>query len=55
MQSWEESVKFSFGNTNEDDEFFVSVPGLPDDDDSNINDSYHTMGRYIYRLYKLRI
>ena len=54
MQSWEESVKFSFGNKNEDDEFLVSVPGIQDDEDSNINESYHTMERYIF-LYKVLI
>ncbi|KAF8245501.1 actin-like ATPase domain-containing protein [Wilcoxina mikolae CBS 423.85] len=45
MQSWEESVKFAFGNMTEEDEYYVNVPGMRDDEDNNIEDGCHTMER----------
>jgi hypothetical protein len=51
IQAWEESVKFTFGNTSED-EYFVNVPGLHDDEDCNIEDGCHTMERYNLSLPK---
>lgn len=41
MKSWE-GVKFKFGNTAARS-FDVSVPGIPDDEEKKIEDSYHTM------------
>jgi hypothetical protein len=50
-QAWEESVKFTFGHTSED-EYYVNVPGLRDDEDCNIEDGCHTMERYNLPLLK---
>jgi hypothetical protein len=50
MHSWEEDVKFQFGNTSEEDEFFVSVPGVPDNDETDVECGHHTMQWYILAL-----
>jgi len=46
MRTWEEKVKFRFGNVDFDDEedgWEVSVQGVPDDDETNVYDNFHTM------------
>ena len=49
MKSWEEKIKFKFGNnTNLYDfelveGFEVNVPGVPDDHRKNLEDGFHTM------------
>jgi len=49
MRTWEEKIKFKFGNnTNVDDfelveGFEVNVPGVPDDLKKNLEDGFHTM------------
>ncbi|KAF8243757.1 actin-like ATPase domain-containing protein [Wilcoxina mikolae CBS 423.85] len=43
MRSWEEAVKFQFGNTAEGEEFFVSVPGIPDNDETEVESGHHMM------------
>lgn len=43
MKSWEQNVKFLFGNTVGIEGFEVSVPGVGDDEDKNIEDGFHTM------------
>lgn len=42
MRTWEEGVKFKFGNAGTR-EFELSVHGIPDDEDKNIEEGFHTM------------
>jgi hypothetical protein len=48
MRSWEEAVKFQFGNTSEEEEFFVSVPGVPDNDETDVESGHHMMQWCVY-------
>lgn len=41
MRTWEERVKFKFGNTSADLE--VNLPGVPDNPAKNIEENFHTM------------
>ncbi|KAF8245037.1 actin-like ATPase domain-containing protein [Wilcoxina mikolae CBS 423.85] len=44
MRTWEEKVKFTFGNTTDPEAVYeVNVPGVPDNDDTNIEDGFHFM------------
>ncbi|KAF8247380.1 actin-like ATPase domain-containing protein [Wilcoxina mikolae CBS 423.85] len=45
MRTWEEKVKFTFGNSEdaEDDGYEVNVPGVPDNDETNVEDGFHSM------------
>jgi hypothetical protein len=45
MQSWEE-VKSSFGSRS-DEEHFVRMPGIYDDEECKVEDGYHVMKKYI--------
>jgi hypothetical protein len=50
MKSWEETIKCEFGkNMNGGDEY-VSVPGIRDNPDANVEDSAHAMERYVLSL-----
>lgn len=49
MRTWEEKVKFRFGNVDFDDEedgWEVSVGGMPDNAAKNVYDGFHTMKKY---------
>jgi len=48
MRSWEEAIKFQFGNTSEEEEFFVSVPGVPDNEETDVESGHHMMQWYVY-------
>jgi len=41
MQTWEDNVKFKFGNNVSGEEYEVSVHGVPDNKDKKIEDDYH--------------
>jgi len=43
MKSWEESVKFAFHCG--DDDYFVNMPGIRDNEDINIEDGCYTIKR----------
>ena len=43
MRTWEEKVKFKFGCGDNDDLLEVTVPGVPDDPDLDIEDGFHCM------------
>jgi hypothetical protein len=45
MRTWEEKVKFTFGGNadTEDDGYDVYVPGVPDNDETNVEEGFHTM------------
>jgi hypothetical protein len=46
MKSWEETVKFPFsGSVDNADEYFVSVPGIRDNEDVNIEYGCYTIER----------
>ena len=46
MRTWEERVKFKFGNSwGSESEYEVSVPGIHDNDKANVEDGYHTIQR----------
>jgi len=48
MRTWEEKVKFMFGNTTDTEGVYeVYVPGVPDDDTTNVEDGFHFMKRYV--------
>jgi hypothetical protein len=42
FQTWEEDVKFKFGNKTGLD-YEVTVPGVPDDEDNNVEGGFYTM------------
>lgn len=44
MRTWEEKVKYKFGNSSDYD-YDISVMGIPDDDDTNVEDGFHTIYR----------
>jgi hypothetical protein len=48
MRTWEEKIKFTFGSNTEleDDGYEVNVPGIPDNDETNVEDGFHTMQKY---------
>ncbi|KAF8244868.1 hypothetical protein K440DRAFT_646743 [Wilcoxina mikolae CBS 423.85] len=43
MKSWEETVKFTFGNLDAEHEYYVNVPGIRDNEEANVQDGCHTM------------
>jgi hypothetical protein len=51
MKSWEETIKFTFGNSiNAEEEYFVAVPGIPDNEEANVEDGFHTMQKQVLIL-----
>jgi len=46
MQSWQEHIKFRFGNNTNDEYYDVCVPGAPDNEDTNVEDGSHSMTTY---------
>lgn len=46
LRTWEEKIKFKFGNVTNLEGCEVNVPGIPDDPDKNIEDCFHTMAQY---------
>ena len=47
MRTWEEKVKFKFGNAISEDALEVTVPGVADNPALNIADGFHSMKAYI--------
>jgi hypothetical protein len=46
MHTWEENVKFMFGNITDMEEIYeVNVPGIPDNVAIDVEDSFHSMRR----------
>jgi hypothetical protein len=45
MRTWEEKVKFRFGSCHEEQEYEVSVFGIPDNDQANVHDGFHIIQR----------
>ncbi|KAF8536961.1 hypothetical protein BDD12DRAFT_848723 [Trichophaea hybrida] len=43
MQSWEENVKFRFDYGSAEDEYYVNVPGIRDNEEASVEDGCHTM------------
>lgn len=48
MRTWEEKVKFKFGNSTGRDCYEVSVHGVPDNDETNVEDGFHTMETFVH-------
>ncbi|KAI5783433.1 hypothetical protein FPQ18DRAFT_356158 [Pyronema domesticum] len=42
FRTWEEKVKFAFGNT-KDTSYEITTPGVPDDLSKNVEDGFHTI------------
>jgi hypothetical protein len=42
LRTWEEKVKFKFGSKTDLD-FEVTVPGIPDDEENNVEGGFYTM------------
>jgi hypothetical protein len=59
MRTWEEKVKFRFGNVDFDDDddeedgWEVSVQGVRDDKETNVYDNFHTMKKYATCIHPL--
>jgi len=48
MRTWEEKVKYTFGNiTDMEGVYEVNVPGVPDDDATSVEDGFHFMQRCV--------
>ena len=47
FRTWEEKVKFRFGNNTNLEGCEVNVPGIPDNRAKNIEDCFHTMAQYV--------
>jgi hypothetical protein len=53
MRTWEEKIKFKFGNNTEVEDFEfvegfeVNVNGVPDDHKKHVEDGFHTMEVYV--------
>jgi len=50
MRTWEEKVKFRFGNVDFDDEedgWEVSIGGVLDNAATNVYDGFHTMNKFV--------
>jgi hypothetical protein len=50
MRTWEEKVKFRFGNVDFDDEedgWEVSVGRVPDNTAKKVYDGFHTMNKFV--------
>ena len=47
MRTWEEKVKFKFGNAIGEDALEVTVPGVADNPALNITEGFHSMKAYI--------
>ena len=45
MRSWEEQVKFKFGSEASDTEFDVSVHGVADSVQNQVDDGFHSMSK----------
>jgi hypothetical protein len=43
FRTWEEKVKYKFGNTNNHEGFEITVAGVPDDESKNVEDGFHTI------------
>lgn len=56
-KSWEEQVKFKFGTPaqNRSTIFEVVVPGVPDDDDLDIEEGFHTMTKSVKRSPRVQL
>jgi hypothetical protein len=49
MRTWEEKVKFTFGNhTDTDHTYDVFVPGVPNSERARVLDNIHTMKAYVH-------
>jgi len=47
MNSWAKGIKFKFRNAKDTHIMYeVCVPDIRDNEDTNVEDCYHTMGRY---------
>ena len=46
LRTWEEKVKFKFGNVTNLEGCEVNVPGIPDNPAKDIEDGFHTMAQY---------
>ena len=47
MRTWEEKVKFKFGNAISEDALEVTVAGVADNPAHNVEDGFHSMEAYI--------
>jgi len=47
FRTWEEKVKFRFGNNTNLEGCEVNVPGIRDNPKKNIEDCFHTMAQYV--------
>jgi hypothetical protein len=43
FRTWEEKVKYKFGNSNSHEGFEITVAGVPDDESKNVEDGFHTI------------
>ncbi|KAF8243917.1 hypothetical protein K440DRAFT_611241 [Wilcoxina mikolae CBS 423.85] len=43
FRTWEEKVKYKFGNINNHEGFEITVAGVPDDESKNVEDGFHTI------------
>ena len=48
MRTWEEKVKFKYGVRRAgDDDFDITVAGVPDDEHNGVEDGFHTIPSFV--------
>ena len=48
MRTWEEKVKFKYGVRRAgDDDFEITVAGVPDDEANGVEDGFHTIPSFV--------
>ena len=47
FRTWEEKIKFRFGNNTNFEDLEVNVPGIADNPEKNIEDCFHTMAQHV--------